>query len=363
MARVAFEYTERLRTRGHDVQVFSPLRGDDGDGQRDPSYVHRLRATAAAGNAALMPSLPLSLRTFDIVHVHYPFYGGAEPIARARSTDRTGPIVLSYHMDATADGLKGRLFDVHRRALQPWILAHADHVLVSSRDYADSSALAREPLRCLPIVCSFGVDTTRFQPGSEPALRKQLGIEPAVPVTIFVGSLDAAHRFKGLDVLFMALSLITDRPWHLLVVGGGNERAELERATDVRGIRARVTFAGDVSDELLPSYYRVGDVHVLPSTGHAEAFGLVTLEAAATGIPSIVSDLPGVRTNVLAERTGLVVPPANGAALGSAIERLLSSSEERARLGTEARRRVERDCQWEPLIDQLDAIYRSVRAG
>jgi glycosyltransferase involved in cell wall biosynthesis len=358
MARVACEYTDRLRARGHDVHVFSPQTVNR---QHDAGHVHRIPPSLRVGNASLLPSLASRLAGFDIVHVHYPFYGGAEPIAWARSAGRIPAVVLTYHMDASADGLKGAMFELHREMLQPWILSHANRVLVSSRDYADSSALARteEALNRID-VCPFGVDSVRFQPGDESTLRTELGIDERTPVLLFVGALDAAHRFKGLDVLLVALASLRGPQWSLVVVGDGDERSRFQNVVRGLGLESRIAFAGDVSDELLPRYYRLADLHVLPSTSRAEAFGLVTLEAAACGLPSIVSDLPGVRANVIDGTTGLVVPPADANALASAIDRLLRSPEYRRSLGGHARLRVEREYRWEPLIEQLDRIYEAV---
>jgi glycosyltransferase involved in cell wall biosynthesis len=339
MARVAFEYAERLRARGHDVDVCSP----------------RVRA----GNAGLLR--PSALDGFDIVHLHYPFYGGAEPVVRARSSDQISALVVTYHMDATAVGLKGLVFDVHREAVQPWILSHADALLVSSRDYAAASTLAQiEGALDRVEVCPFGVDLDAFHPGAEPELRRASAINAGAPVILFVGSLDAAHRFKGIDVLFTALTRLLHLSWHLVVVGDGADRPKLERVAAERGLTSRTVFVGDVTDDLLPRYYRLADVHVLPSTSQAEAFGLVTLEAAASGVPSIVSDLPGVRTNVVHGTTGLIVPAGNSGALDAALRDLLTSPERREQLGRDARLRVERDCQWAPLIDRLETIYRSL---
>jgi glycosyltransferase involved in cell wall biosynthesis len=362
MARVAFEYTKRLRARGHDVHTFTPRYGDAGDVDlQDAGHVHRIPATFRVGNAATLPSLSSDLAGFDIVHLHYPFYGGAEPVVRARSSGRIRGLVLTYHMDATASGLKGTVFDVHRETVQPWIVSQADALLVSSRDYAAASALAHiEGALERVDVCPFGVDLDRFHPGEEPDLRASLAIGAEVPVVLFVGSLDAAHRFKGLDVLVTALTRLLHLSWHLVVVGDGDDRARFEREAAEHGLSARTVFVGDVTDDLLPRHYRLADVHVLPSTSRAEAFGLVTLEAAASAVPSIVPDLCGVRTNVVHGMTGLIVPAGDASALGGALRDLLSSAERREHLGRDARLRVERECQWAPLIDRLEAVYQTV---
>jgi len=364
MARVAFEYTERLRARGHEVHVFSPRYDESDHTLPDPEHVHRIPARLRVGNAGLLPSLPSDLAGFDIVHLHYPFYGGAEPVAHARSSGHIRAVVLTYHMDASAEGVKGAAFDVHRETMQPWILSRADKLLVSSRDYAAASALARVEGALDRIeVCPFGVDLDRFHPGAEPSLRVSLAIDGAAPVILFVGGLDAAHRFKGLDVLFTALTRLLDHPWHLVVVGDGGDRAGFERAAAGRGLASRIVFAGDVSDDLLPRYYRLADVHVLPSTSGAEAFGLVTLEAAATGVPSIIPDLPGVRTNVIHGTTGVIVPAGDAGALGAALRDLVGAPERREQLGRNARLRAEQECQWAPFIDRLEAVYQTLSPG
>jgi glycosyltransferase involved in cell wall biosynthesis len=316
------------------------------------------------GNAALLPSLGTDLAGFDIVHLHYPFYGGAEPVAHARASGDIGALVLSYHMDADARGVKGAAFDLHRETVQPWIVSHADRLLVSSRDYAESSALVRidgaiDRAHVLP----YGIDLERFRPGESLALRARLGIAPADRVVLFVGGLDAAHRFKGLDVLVAAATTLTSPAWRLIVIGDGNDRSAFERAVAERGMTSRVMFTGHVADDLLPCYYRVADIHVLPSIARAESAGIVTLEASATAVPSIVSNLPGVRTYVVHDTTGILVPAGDTVALASAINRLLKSDTERIAFGRAARRRVEQEHAWEPLMDRLVEVYQSAVDG
>ena len=106
-------------------------------------YVERAPSALHVGNASVTPSLYHRLSGFDLVHLHYPFFGGAEPTALHKAIGHDHALVLTYHMDAVAHGLKGRLFDLHQRLVLPWILARADAGLVSSIDYAEHSALAR----------------------------------------------------------------------------------------------------------------------------------------------------------------------------------------------------------------------------
>lgn len=355
---VAHEYAVRLRARGHVVQIFTarrhPVEAHEANG------VQRLRGFAI-GNAAVVPALYRRLRAADLVHLHYPFFGGAEWVLLRKMRTPRQPLIVSYYMDATAGGLKGRVFDLYRRVVLPRLVARADRILVSSLDYAQHSALARFPEAAARLeVHPFGVDLDRFHPGSELSLRARLRIEAGETVLLFVGTLDAAHHFKGLPVLFESLAGLTDVRWRLVVVGDGPHRPSFEALARTRGLAPRVTFTGSVSDEELPAHYRLADCHVFPSTGRAEAFGLVALEAAASGIPTVASHLPGVRTVIVDGETGLLVPPGEAAALRETLRHLLDHPSRRRELGRHARARAEREFAWEPQIDRLERTYRQV---
>ena len=355
MGKVAHEYTERLRARGHHVHVFTPAYRFSRD---DVPYVHRVPSPVSIGNAGFTPSLFQRLRGFDVVHLHYPFFGGAEPIIVRRALRDDQKLVLTYHMDSVADGAKGWMFRAHEKLLLPWILSRADKIFVSSRDYASSSALARQENVTQKIdVHPFGVDLDLFHPGEEPAVRQELGVRADMPLVLFVGGLDRAHAFKGLSVLLRALASLARYPWHAVVIGEGDLRAVYELDARERGLSDRVHFLGSVPDERLPVFYRASDVHCFPSTARSEAFGLVALEAAASGIPTIASDLPGVRQVVLNGETGLLVAPGDVESLTRALTLLLEQVDLRRRLGFSARKRAEAEFAWEPKIDALERAY------
>ena len=357
VGQLAAEYATRLRARGHHVEIFTPrYRHTTGDSD----FVHRLGAPLRMGNAAFVPSLVTRLHGFDVVHLHYPFFGGAEPVLLRKWRHPGQPLVLSYHMDAVADGVRGALFHLHARIVLPRIIAGANRVLVSSTDYASHSALAGIGNVLSRVeVHPFGVDTERFHPGHEPALRERLGIALDETMVIFVSRLDPAHHFKGLPILLDAWTRLRRRGWRLVVVGEGSQRHGFEQLAASLGIADRVSFAGDVSDADLPAYYRAADVHVCPSTAAAEAFSLVTLEAAASGIPTVASSLPGVRTVVVHGETGVHVAPSDPVSLGLVLESLVNGPA-RTALGRAARARAEAHFRWEPAIIRLEQTYREV---
>jgi glycosyltransferase involved in cell wall biosynthesis len=359
--QVAFEYTERLRRRGHDVQVFTPSYGHTSG---DPDYVHRVPPLFHVGNAAFAPALYRRLGGFDLVHLHYPFFGGSEPTVLRKALAGDHALITSYYMDAIASGVKGRFFQMHQAMVLPWVLSRSDRVLVSSIDYARHSALvatagALDRVETHP----FGIDLDRFHPGADPELRGSLGIPAGEPLLLFVGGLDPAHHFKGFPVLVAALQRLAGERWRLLVVGDGALRGSFEALVAAHGLADRVHFAGNVTDAALPACYRAADIHVFPSTGGGEAFGLVAAEAAASGIPTIASNLPGVRTVVLDGETGLLVPPGQHADLSASLRRLIADANLRATLGGQARAHAETAFCWEPLIDRLEETYASAVAS
>ncbi|NQV89545.1 MAG: glycosyltransferase family 4 protein [Parcubacteria group bacterium] len=357
MGRVAFEYVERQRARGYSAHVFT-IAGEKVED--DPRYVHRVPSIMHIGNAGVLPSLFKRLSGFDLVHLHYPFYGGAEPTIVRKALRQNQGLVMTYHMDNYAPGLKGAIFSAHRRLLFPWLMNRVDRILVSSLDYAKHSALAELNLEDRIEEHPFGVELDRFKPGEETHLRSDLNLDSDIPVLLFVGGLDAAHHFKGLTVLFEALEKLVAQSWHLVVVGEGPLRETYKANADAADLSQRVTFAGNVSDEDLPRYYRLADMHLFPSTGRGEAFGLVAAEAAASGTPSIASNLPGVRTVVRDGDTGLLVTPNDVEELSKGILTLLEQPEVRRRFGLSARIHAEQHYGWEPIMDRLEETYESV---
>ncbi len=357
MGRIAFEYTERLRERGYNVHVFTTRQSQDIE---DPKYVHRLPALQI-GNAGVMPSLYRRLSGFDIVHLHYPFFGGAEPVVVRKAISKNQGLVMTYHMDAVASGLRGAIFNAHTRVMFPWIINRVDRVLASSRDYIENSfvsevAGAMDRVEIHP----FGVDLERFSPNNKVTLKKDLYIESDVPVIIFVGGLDKAHHFKGVSVLIDAVDNLKEQKWHLVIVGDGDLKQTYQEQVKEKKLDQQITFAGNVSDDDLPRYYQMADFHVFPSTRRAEAFGLVAAEAAASGIPTIASNLPGVRTVVQDGVTGLLIEQENISELSKSISLFLERPDLVERFGHAARLHADTTFAWDPLITNLENTYDSV---
>jgi glycosyltransferase involved in cell wall biosynthesis len=304
------------------------------------------------GNAGRIYALDHIVRDADVVHLHYPFYGTAGLIARMRKRGDIKKLIMTCHMDATAIGLKGKTFEIHRKFFQDKTLKAADAILVSSRDYAEHSSFASVADHVIEL--PFGVDEDRFIPLVGAGLPRP-GSENRAPTILFVGGMDKAHAFKGVDILLRAIEKISNV--ELVLVGDGDLKKSYEKLANDLGIEKRCNFVGKLDEKELIAKYQSVDLLVLPSLSGAEAFGLVALEAQSCGTPVVASDLPGVRTVVSNNETGILVPPSDVQALSGAISRLINDDELRLRMGENARRRVLEKFTWKKHMEGLMKVY------
>lgn len=354
MGTVAYQQARALAEAGVDVTVLTPA-GKTPRIRPPRVEVVELAPLFSRGNAACLPQVLTRAGQFDILHVHYPFFGTAELLAARRWLGRTR-LVLQYQMDVVGVHWKARVFEWHRRFLLPFILQSADAIVVTSNDYAASSFLAPRlaALQRQLSVIPAGVDLSIFAPnGDRLSARRKVGLADS-PTVFFLARLDRTHYFKGLHLLIDAVARL---PKAVLVIGGDGEwRPQYEaRAHATLGDRAR--FVGDVPDESLPAFYRAADVVALPSVDRTEAFGLVILEALACGTPVVASRLPGVRTLVDEGRTGYLVQPGDIAELADKIGRCINES---ATLGPNAHAFVRARYGWPAIAQQLIDLYRHV---
>ncbi|HUV91324.1 MAG TPA: glycosyltransferase family 4 protein [Anaerolineae bacterium] len=350
-----------LARLGHEVTVYT---ADEAlNDYRYPSEiaVHHLPVLFRLGNAPLLPSL-WNLAGFDVVHLHYPFYFGAEMLF-FKSLLGGSPYVVTYHQDVLFDGWLRFPERFHHALLGRQILGRAAKVLATSQDYARASRLGTLARARPGLVDELpnGVDARRFHPGVEgSAVRDHYHLPPEDRTVLFVGALDRAHYFKGIDVLLQALCRISDPGLRLLVVGDGDLRATYQSQALDLGLAARVTFCGQVPDADLPAHYAASDLLVLPSTTMGEAFGVVLLEAMACGKPVIASNLPGVRSVVNDGQDGLLVRPGDAADLAQKLQRLLADAPGRREMGVRGRKKVEERYDWPRIVPRLEEIYAEV---
>ena len=336
-----------LRRRGHDVTVITT--GRPGQPRFEPGTVRVGRNVVvpyngAQNDIALGLDLPERLgalfleRRFDVLHVHGPI-APVLPLLTLRLA--RAPVVGTFH--SVSSDLPYRLFGsllrpLYRRIDRPIAVSTV------ARDYIQRHFPG--PVEVLPN----GVDLERFRP------RREADRADGPPTILFVGRLDPR---KGLPDLLDACGILArlDVPFRLRVVGDGPLSGRLTRKAR-RSLGDRVQFAGRVPGEKLPDEYARADLFCTPARS-GESFGLVLLEAMATGVPIAATSLPGYRTVLTPEREGILAPPRDPVSLALGLRRLLLDPDLRARMGA---RGVEtaRRYGWERIVDRLEEVYASL---
>lgn len=338
---------------GHDSVIFTPAyrAADRGIALLGPHVtVERLKPLFGIGNAAVLPQLMWRLKGFDIVHVHYPFFGSAE-IALLGVLFGKGRLIMHYHMDAVARGLKGFIFRSNAFFFLPIISRLARLITCASFDYVKHSDLGPyyEAHKDKFVQVPFGVDCQRFTPGPK----------APEPTALFVGGLDRQHYFKGVEPLIQAFALATASlpQARLLIVGKGELEPYYRSLLALKGIEHKVQFLNNVSDDELVDCYRRASLAVLPSINKGEAFGLVLLEAMASGTAVIASNLPGVRNVFRNGEHGYLIRPGDVDDLAGKLQRLLSDPVAVAEMGARAREWIVTHYSWDKFNERLEAAY------
>ena len=288
----------------------------------------RLNAAAVASAIRFAPQMTLSMHL-----VTSPAAAAIRSALRART-------VQYFHAKEIARKPRLAAFAVRR----------AD-VVIAVSEYTAGLIAATGATPAMLRLISPGVDLPREQPAAAPA---------GPPTFVTVARLQ--DRYKGHDVLVLALALVRERvpdvQW--VVIGDGPLRGELETLARSHGVEDSVRFLGSVSDEERDSWLARADLLAMPSRlpgdGQAgEGFGIAYLEAGAHGKPVVAGNVGGALDAVLDERTGLLVDPTDPRAVAEAIVRLLRDTQLALRLGTAGAARA-RSLAWPVIVRRVEAV-------
>jgi len=353
MGRTALDLARNFATRGWRVRAVFPdtarspalvewarsqgARAEANPAVRDIVDAHRLgdmralRWLAAAGNP-------------DVVNIHYgENYISLKDVIAVRLSGRRLCVVTVHH-PVPWSSMNGRKRAMTRLAA---LLAHI--VTVNStlmRDILVEAGVPGGKIRILPP----GVQAPLRLPDRAEA-RARLGL----PADAFVvGSLSRLVPHKGIGDLIEAVSLAPDLQGKLMIVvaGEGEERAVLEALAASR-LGDRAVFLGHLTDTT--DLYAACDVFALPS--HMEGFGLVYVEAAFHGVPSIGCTVGGVPDVIADGKTGLLVAPGDIAALAAAIQCLHNDPALRARMGEAAYARAHAEFTEEQMTNRYARVF------
>jgi colanic acid/amylovoran biosynthesis glycosyltransferase len=291
-------------------------------GLTESSAVNRAKVAAMLPSAA---ELCLQARAFGVTHVHVQSCANTAHLAALANILGDLPYSLALHGDLEVYGTD------HRSKF-----ARAVMVRTSSRQLIDQVRSIDPGKPCQDI--SMGVEIDRFRPATEPAAR-------AVPQFVTVARLNPT---KGHVFFLRAMRQVLDEGLQLgyTIIGDGTEKAAIMAEIDRLGLGSTVTMRPSMSQGDVLDVLHGSDGFVLTSFGEGEAAPVAVMEAMSAGVPAICSDIGGTSDMITDGVDGLLVAQRDEASIATALRRLVTDGDLRARLGRGARLRAERqfDC-------------------
>ena len=327
-------YTERLARalarRGHSVTVFTSQyerelsRSEAMDGVR----IVRAPVLVRVSKGVIMPTFGfLATRLaleHDVMHLHLPQFDAPGLALRGRLLNK--PVVLTYHCDLKLPpGLFNRVAN-YAVLLNNWVAGRlTDRIVAYTEDYATHSHLVGPLMHKVEIIPPPVTLPPALEGAAESfAAKWKLGDGPVIGMSARLAT------EKGAEVLLGALPLIlAEFPRARVLFAGPHEGVlgEEEYARRLQPLLAKYgqhwTFVGSLRQREMAAFYRNCDVTVLPSLNSTESFGLVQIESMLHGVPSVASNLPGVRQPVLMTGMGEIAPIGDPAGLAEAILKVL----------------------------------------
>lgn len=341
---------EGLRARGHGVTVAVQPDGEAAPRLEAAGFAVarvRMRGEADPFSVARLRRLVRATRP-DVVHLHTSHAHALGGLAVALAGAPRPAVVVSRRVD----------FSIYRRSflrLNGWKYRHGLDRIVCVSDAIRRVLLADglDPAR-LAVVRS-AVDPARVRGAAPVDVRARLGLPAGAPVVLAVGALVGhkghTHLVAALPALEAAVPGV-----RVVVAGEGPLRPALEAQADALGVRRTLVLAGQVHD--LPGWFHGVDLLVMPST--EEGLGTSVLDGMAAGLAVVASRAGGLPELVDDGVHGLLVPPADPAALATALATLLRDPEARARMGAAGSARVDTEYVADRMVEGTLAVYREV---
>jgi len=355
-----YHLAHQMAKLGHEIVVFTTsVDSKNHVEEEDGIKVHRYGTNLKIEEARF--SLDIFCRSLqqdvDIVHLHYAL-PPTELASLFYTLMKRKPLVVTYQGDAVPD--YGKLIrrvglGLRDKFIVPIILSRARFITCASVEYIGiSPILSKYREKIIAIPPGINADESMV-PYTKKECRERLTLHKDDKIILFVGHL---INYKSPDLLVKAMPMIIKKTPNarLVIVGDGPLRRELEHLADDLRVNHTIKFVGAVPYGATALYYGAADIFVLPSTTSGESFGIVLLEAAAAGLPIVVSSLDTFRAFIRDGYNGLVAKLGDIDSLAETINRLLSDPALRQEMGENARASV-RDYSWEGIAKKTEEIY------
>ncbi len=288
---------------------------------------------------------------FDLFHLHVPNPTLCCALALAKPKI---PLVVTYHSDI----VKQRFIRKPFRVVENMVFSRASRFIASTAAYADSSQVLK-PLKDRVTTIPFGLDLepyTNPRPQAVQFQKQLLDKAQGQPIWLCVGRL---VYYKGFENAIRALPRCRGR---LMLVGTGPLRMSFKALAAKLDVAERIDWHDHLSDDELIGAYHAATAFWFPSVARSEAFGLVQVEAMASGCPVINTriDGSGVPSVSLDGVSGLTVDVANPIALAEAANKIDANPVLRAHLSAGAKDRAASEFSLKRMVEQTQDLYRSV---
>lgn len=302
-------------------------------------------------SSSIRPTLKRVFRQpIDVLHLHVP---NPTMLLTLATMKLPAPLVIGYHSDV----VRQRLLWLAQKPIEDRIFKSAHRILVGSAGYWDGSPVLRRYSAKVDLL-PYGVDLRPFLEPSAAALEftRELRREHGQPLWLSVGRL---VYYKGLHVGLEALKHV---PGKLLIVGTGPLRGELERHAQSLGVADRVIWAGHLDQDQLAGAYHAATALWFPSIARSESFGMVQVEAMASGCPVINTQIDGsgVPWVSLDGQTGCTVAIGDAHALAAAAHRILNERELQHQVAAGSRQRAVSLFDQSGMVERCAEIYAEV---
>ena len=332
-------YVERLAqalaARGHTVTILTSQFDKTTPLRETVAGVHILRVPVLTriSKGVVMPTIGLEawklVPQHDVFSIHLPQLDATGFALRGRLLGK--PVVVTYHSDlllppSLINWAAGTAIDLNNEAV-----AHlADALVAYTDDFARHSRLLS---RFLPKVHVIPPPIAIPEPSAEAAeaFKSKFNLHGRGP---FIGIAARLATEKGVEYVLEALPRIVEHYPDAMILHAGprdaiGEQAYLQKITPLLDkVRDRYVWVGSLNAAELAAFFRVCAVHVVASINSTETFGIVQIEAALCGTPSVASALPGVRMPTQMTGMGRTFPPRDVPALAEAILEVITHREQ-----------------------------------
>ncbi len=293
----------------------------------------------------------LAVQKPDIWHLHTP--NPTMLVALSRLKKSCNPLLVTHHSDI----LSRSALRVPYEWLERTVYTQAVKLISDSEQYIDGSRQLKH-FRSKVVAIPLGIDTAMFlQPTDHVrSLADNLVTKHGSPLWLCVGRL---AKYKGLETAIQALHHV---PGRLLMIGTGPLEQNLKQLATNLGLNDRVIWLGKASQEVLHAAYLAAAALWFPSNARNEGFGLVQVEAMASGCPVINTNIPnsGVSWVSLHELTGFTIPVNDPIALANAANRLLDNPNLRRSFAEQAKQRALKLFDINTVTAQRISLYESI---